>query len=166
MPKVSLSQFFPPDCQIRAEWVVSRAPIVPDGAVLSLVQKAGTPDCNEIARLSVGHVDLAGEKLLVLGKRSRERIALTLPKNAKDALTSWLKTAISKGSTSRAQSPLPTRRNARASLLRARLRSLLTARWCFEGSPRARTPTVRVLRSILWFLGKRGALYSSPSYPT
>ena len=45
---------------------------------------------NEPASLDICHVDLAGEKLLVLGKGSRERIALTLPRNAKEALTAWL----------------------------------------------------------------------------
>ena len=40
--------------------------------------------------LTSGMSTSPGEKLLVLGKGSRERIALTLPKNAKDALASWL----------------------------------------------------------------------------
>ncbi len=60
-----------------------------DEAILRLAFGLGLRR-NEIASLDIGHVDLAGDKLLVLGKGSRERIALTLPRNAKDALTAWL----------------------------------------------------------------------------
>ncbi len=45
---------------------------------------------NEIASLDIGHVDLAGDKLFLLGKGSRERVALTVPKNAKEALAACL----------------------------------------------------------------------------
>jgi integrase/recombinase XerC len=60
-----------------------------DTAILRLAFGLGLRR-NEIASLDVGHVDLAGNKLHVLGKGSRERIALTLPKNAKEALAAWL----------------------------------------------------------------------------
>jgi integrase/recombinase XerC len=61
-----------------------------DEAILRLAFGLGLRR-NEIATLDVGHVDLVGEKLHILGKGSRERIALTLPKNAKDALATWLR---------------------------------------------------------------------------
>jgi integrase/recombinase XerC len=61
-----------------------------DTAILRLAFGLGLRR-NEIASLDIGHADLEGEKLHVLGKGSRERIALTLPKNAKDALAAWLK---------------------------------------------------------------------------
>ena len=57
-----------------------------DEAILRLAFGLGLRR-NEIASLDIGHVN---RKLLVLGKGSRERIALTLPRNAKDALTAWL----------------------------------------------------------------------------
>jgi integrase/recombinase XerC len=58
-----------------------------DAAILRLAFGLGLRR-NEIASLDIGHVD--GDKLHILGKGSRERIALTLPKNAKDALAVWL----------------------------------------------------------------------------
>jgi integrase/recombinase XerC len=61
-----------------------------DTAILRLAFGLGLRR-NEIASLDIGHADLEGERLYVLGKGSRERIALTLPKNAKDALAAWLK---------------------------------------------------------------------------
>lgn len=60
-----------------------------DTAILRLAFGLGLRR-NEIASLNIGHVDLAGNKLHVLGKGNRERIALTLPKNAKEALAAWL----------------------------------------------------------------------------
>jgi integrase/recombinase XerC len=44
----------------------------------------------EIAELDIGHVDLAGGTLSIKGKGKQERITLTLPPHAKDALALWL----------------------------------------------------------------------------
>jgi integrase/recombinase XerC len=60
-----------------------------DTAILRLAFGLGLRR-NEIASLDIGHADLAGDKLQVLGKGNRERLALTLPKHAKDALAAWL----------------------------------------------------------------------------
>lgn len=60
-----------------------------DEAILRLAFGLGLRR-NEIASLDIVHVDLAGGKVHVLGKGSRERIALTLPKNAQEALIAWL----------------------------------------------------------------------------
>lgn len=60
-----------------------------DTAILRLAFGLGLRR-NEIASLDIGHVDLAGDRLHVLGKGNRERITLTLPKHAKEALATWL----------------------------------------------------------------------------
>jgi integrase/recombinase XerC len=60
-----------------------------DEAILRLAFGLGLRR-NEIASLDIGHVDLKGGKVHVLGKGSRERVALTLPQKAKQSLRAWL----------------------------------------------------------------------------
>jgi site-specific recombinase XerC len=60
-----------------------------DTAILRLAFGLGLRR-NEIATLDICHIDLTADKIHVLGKGNRERITLTLPKNAKDALAAWL----------------------------------------------------------------------------
>ena len=45
----------------------------------------------EIAGLNIGHCDLAGGTLHVLGKGRSEREAMTIPANVKQALSAWLR---------------------------------------------------------------------------
>ena len=45
----------------------------------------------EIASLDIGHCDLVGEKLHVVGKGCSEREAMTIPANVKRALFAWLR---------------------------------------------------------------------------
>jgi integrase/recombinase XerC len=61
-----------------------------DTAILRLAFNMGLRR-SEIASLDLGHVDLAGRKLYVLGKGHTEREALTIPTSAKHALADWLK---------------------------------------------------------------------------
>lgn len=44
----------------------------------------------EIAALDIGHVDLKGSTIAIMGKGKQERIKLTLPPHAREALASWL----------------------------------------------------------------------------
>ena len=60
-----------------------------DTAILRLAFGLGLRR-NEIASLDVGHIDLGARKVHVLGKGSRERVTLTLPTNALDALSAWI----------------------------------------------------------------------------
>ena len=61
-----------------------------DAAILQLACGLGL--CRgEIAGLNIGHCDLMGEKLHVLGKGRSEREAMTIPTNVKQALSAWLK---------------------------------------------------------------------------
>ncbi|HXW21346.1 MAG TPA: tyrosine-type recombinase/integrase [Rhodomicrobium sp.] len=60
-----------------------------DGAILRVAYGLGLRR-GEIERLNVEHLDLARGTLSVLGKGRIEREPLTLPLNAKQALTAWL----------------------------------------------------------------------------
>jgi integrase/recombinase XerC len=60
-----------------------------DAAIIRLAYGLGLRR-GEIASLDIGHVDLKGGKLLVLGKGRTEREAMTLSQHVKDALAAWL----------------------------------------------------------------------------
>jgi len=60
-----------------------------DEAILRLACTLGLRRA-EIATLDIGHVDLKGGTLSILGKGKRERVKLTVPPHAKAALASWL----------------------------------------------------------------------------
>ena len=61
-----------------------------DAAILRLAYGLGLRR-GEIAGLNIGHCDLMGERLHVLGKGRSEREAMTIPANVKQALSAWLR---------------------------------------------------------------------------
>ena len=60
-----------------------------DAAIIRLAYGLGLRR-GEIESLDIGHVDLAGGTLLVLGKGRTEREPMTIPANTKQALVEWL----------------------------------------------------------------------------
>src|SRR5208337_2257675 len=61
-----------------------------DTAIMRLAYGLGLRR-GEIAGLDIGHCDLMGERLYVLGKGRSEREAMTIPANVKQALLAWLR---------------------------------------------------------------------------
>ena len=61
-----------------------------DAAIIRLAYGLGLRR-GEIANLNIGHCDLVGERLHVLGKGRSEREAMTIPANVKQALSAWLR---------------------------------------------------------------------------
>ena len=60
-----------------------------DEAILRLACTLGLRRA-EIAALDIGHVDLKGRAISIMGKGKQERIKLTVPPHAKEALALWL----------------------------------------------------------------------------
>ena len=60
-----------------------------DAAIIRLAYGLGLRR-GEISGLNIGHCDLVGERLHVLGKGRSEREAMTIPANVKQALSAWL----------------------------------------------------------------------------
>ena len=61
-----------------------------DAAIIRLAYGLGLRR-GEIAGLNIGHCDLMGGRLHVLGKGRSEREAMTIPANVKQALSAWLR---------------------------------------------------------------------------
>ena len=60
-----------------------------DEAIIRLASTLGLRRA-EIAALDIGHVDVKGGTLSIMGKGKRERIKLTVPPHAKETLVAWL----------------------------------------------------------------------------